>query len=55
MGIGHCLVIAAAGTSAAWTQRVLDWNASSPTGIIVKRVCGVLVILSGFYLLYTAR
>ena len=54
-GIGHCLVITAAGTSAAWTQRVLDWNAASPTGKIVKRVCGVLVILSGFYLLYTAR
>jgi len=54
-GIGHCLVIAAAGSSAALTQRVLDWNAASPSGIIVKRICGVLVILAGFYMLYIAH
>jgi len=54
-GIGHCLVIAVAGSSVAWTQRVLDWNAGSPTGRRVKRACGVLVIAGGFYMLYTAR
>ncbi len=54
-GIGHCLVIAAAGSSAALTQRVLDWNSDSPAGIIVKRVCGILVILGGFYMLYIAH
>jgi cytochrome c-type biogenesis protein len=54
-GIGHCLVIAVAGSSAAWTQRVLDWNAASPTGILVKRVCGGLVVLGGMYLLYSGR
>jgi cytochrome c-type biogenesis protein len=54
-GIGHCLVIAVAGSSAAWTQRVLDWNAASPVGRRVKRVCGVLVVLAGLYMLWTAR
>ena len=54
-GLGHCLVIALAGSSAAWTQRVLDWNAASPTGRRVKQVCGVLVILGGLYMLWTAH
>jgi cytochrome c-type biogenesis protein len=53
-GIGHCLVIAIAGSSAAWTQRVLDWNATSTTGKLVKHVCGILVILGGLYMLWTA-
>jgi cytochrome c-type biogenesis protein len=54
-GIGHCLVIALAGSSAAWTQRVLDWNATSTTGKRVKHVCGVLVIVGGLYMLWMAH
>ena len=54
-GLGHCSVIAAAGSSAAMTQRVLDWNAATATGKRIKRVCGILVILGGFYMLYTAN
>ena len=54
-GIGHCLVIALAGSSAAWTQRVLDWNNSSTAGKRIKQVCGVLVIIGGFYMLWTAH
>ncbi len=54
-GVGHCLVIALAGSSAAWTQRVLDWNAASPMGKLVKRLCGVLVIFGGLYMLWTAN
>ncbi len=54
-GVGHCLVIAVAGSSAAWTQRVLDWNADSAAGKWVKRVCGGLVVLGGIYLLYTGQ
>jgi len=53
-GVGHCLVIVAAGASAAWTQKVLDWNSSSPLGKALKRACGVLVIMGGLYLLFTA-
>ncbi len=54
-GVGHCLVIAVAGSSAAWTQRVLDWNNTSTTGRRIKQVCGVLVIIAGFYMLWTAH
>jgi cytochrome c-type biogenesis protein len=53
-GLGHCLVIALFGGSAAWVQRTLDWNASSAAGRRLRRTCGALVILAGFYLLYTA-
>ncbi len=54
-GIGHCLVIALAGSSVAWTQRLLDWNTSSTAGKRIKQVCGVLVIVAGFYMLWTAH
>lgn len=54
-GVGHCLVIALAGSSAAWTQRVLDWNASSTVGRRIKQACGVLVIAAGLYMLWTAH
>jgi cytochrome c-type biogenesis protein len=54
-GLGHCLVIAVAGAGSAWVQRTLDWNAESTAGGAIKKTCGVLVILGGFYLLYIAR
>ena len=54
-GLGHCLVIALAGSSAAWVQKTLDWNASSAAGRRLKQICGALVVLGGFYLLYTAH
>ena len=54
-GVGHCALIVAAGSSTAWAQRVLDWNAASTTGVWIKRVCGALVILGGLYLLRIAH
>lgn len=54
-GLGHCLPIALAGAGSAWVQRTLDWNATSPAGRIIKMTCGVLVVLAGLYLLYTAH
>ncbi len=54
-GIGHCLIIALAGSSAAWTQRVLNWNSASSTGHRIKYGCGILVILGGLYMLWTAH
>jgi len=54
-GIGHCGVIVAAGTSASTVQRYLDWNERSRGGIWLRRTCGVLVLLGGIYLIYTAR
>ena len=53
-GVGHCSVIVAAGTSAEAVQHYLDWNERSRGATLVKKVCGVLVILGGAYLIYVA-
>ncbi len=53
-GVGHCSVIVLAGTSSEIVQRYLDWNERSRGALIVKRVCGVLVILGALYLIYAA-
>lgn len=52
-GIGHCSVIIFAGTFTEVIQRYLNWNEKSKGAIILKRVCGVLVLLGGVYLIYT--
>ncbi len=54
-GIGHCSVIVAAGTCAESVQHYLDWNERSKGAVIVKKVCGALVILGGVYLAFGAR
>ncbi|MBM3308044.1 MAG: cytochrome C biogenesis protein [Candidatus Eisenbacteria bacterium] len=54
-GIGHCSVIVLAGTFTEIVQRYLNWSERSRGTVIVKKVCGLLVILGGIYLLYTAH
>jgi len=51
-GIGHCLVIVFAGTSLSFVQRLLNWNQGSNGLIILKRICAVLVIAAGIYLMF---
>lgn len=53
-GIGHCSVIVLAGTCTELVQRYMNWNEKSKGAIIVKKTCGVLVLLGGLYLIYTA-
>ncbi len=53
-GVGHCAVIVAAGTSTKVVQRFLNWNEQSKGLAILKIVCGVLVLLGGVWLIYTA-
>lgn len=53
-GIGHCSVIVLAGTFTEVVQRYLNWNEKSKGAVILKRVCGVLVILGGIYMIYVA-
>ncbi len=53
-GVGHCFVIVLAGTFTGWVQRVLDWNEASRGARILKTGCGILVLLAGFWMLYTA-
>ena len=53
-GLGHCSVIVLAGTSTARVQRYLNWNEKSHGAIILKRLCGALVLAGGLYLIYIA-
>ena len=54
-GMGHCAVIVVAGTFTEVVQHYLDWNEKSKGAVILKRVCGGLVLLGGVYLIYTAH
>ena len=54
-GVGHCGVIVLAGSFSEAVQRYLNWNEKSKGSVILKKVCGALVLLGGMYLLYTAR
>ncbi len=54
-GVGHCAVIVLAGTFTEVVQHYLNWNEKSRGAVILKKVCGVLVLLGGLYLIYTAR
>jgi cytochrome c-type biogenesis protein len=53
-GLGHCGVIVLAGTSTGVVQKYLDWNEKSMGAVVLKKVCGVLVIIGGLYLVYVA-
>ncbi|MFH1957256.1 MAG: cytochrome c biogenesis protein CcdA [bacterium] len=50
---GHCSVIVFAGTFTEVVQHYLDWNEKSRGAIILKKLCGILVILGGIYLIYS--
>ena len=49
--LGHCSVIVAAGTFTEVVQRYLNWNEKSQGARRLKKICGVLIILSGLYLI----
>lgn len=50
-GVGHCSVIVLAGTMTEKVQQYLNWTEKTKGAIIVRRICGVLVILGGIYLI----
>jgi cytochrome c-type biogenesis protein len=54
-GVGHCSVIVLAGTFTEVVQRFLNWNERSRGVTVLKSVCGILVILGGAWLVYTAH
>lgn len=49
---GHCGVIVGAGTFSSNIQRFLNWNDKTGIVPILRKVCGVLVILGGLYILF---
>ncbi len=53
-GLGHCSVIVLAGTSTELVQRYMNWNEKSKGTVILKRVCGILVLIAGLYMIYIA-
>lgn len=50
--LGHCLVIAGAGTLSRIVQKYLNWTEGSRLMLYTKRLCGVLVILGGVYIIF---
>jgi cytochrome c-type biogenesis protein len=52
-GIGHCSVIVVAGTSTELVERYLQWNDDSKGALILKKICGMLVIIGGITLILT--
>ncbi|HOK94575.1 MAG TPA: cytochrome c biogenesis protein CcdA [Anaerohalosphaeraceae bacterium] len=53
-GIGHCSVIVFAGTFTEVVQRYMNWNEKSKGADNLKKICGLLVLLGGVWLIYTA-
>ncbi len=53
-GVGHCSVIVLAGTYTELVQRYMNWNEKSKGTVILKKICGVLVLLGGLYLIFIA-
>jgi cytochrome c-type biogenesis protein len=53
-GLGHCAVIVFAGTFSEKVQRYLNWNNRSSGTLWVKRICALLVIAGGFWMIYSA-
>jgi len=53
-GVGHCSLIVLAGTLTETVSHYLKWTEKSKGAAILKRICGVLVILGGLYLIITS-
>jgi cytochrome c-type biogenesis protein len=51
--IGHCAVIIAAGTSTRLVQQITKWDDQSKGITIIRKICGILVLLGGIYLVYS--
>lgn len=50
--IGHTSVIVVAGTSTEVVEKYLKWNENSVGLFLVKKICGILIIAGGVYLLF---
>lgn len=54
-GVGPSAVIVRAGMMTQKVQDCLDWTERSNAIAWIKKVCGVLVILGGIYLIFSVR
>ena len=53
-GIGHCSIIVLAGTFTEVVQHYLNWNEKSRGAVGLRKLCGILVLLAGVYMIYIA-
>ncbi len=53
-GVGHCAVIVLAGTFTESVQHYLNWNEASRGANLLKKICGILVLLGGLWMVYSA-
>jgi cytochrome c-type biogenesis protein len=53
-GIGHCSIIILAGASTSWVGRYLRWTRASRGAAYLRYASGLLVLVGGVYLIYTA-
>ncbi len=53
-GVGRCSVIVLAGTFTDLVQRFLNGNEQSQGVTVLKTICGVLVMIGGVWLIYSA-
>ncbi len=51
--IGHCSVIVGAGTLSKGVQQYLNWSENSVEASYVKKICGILVIVGGLYMIFS--
>ena len=51
-GLGHCSVIVLAGTCTELVQQYMNWNEKSKGAVILKKICGILVLTGGLYLIF---
>ena len=52
--LAHCMLLVAAGVSPGFLYFFLRWNELSPGSSVLRKTCGVLLILGGIYLFYYA-
>jgi hypothetical protein len=43
-----------AGASTGIVQRYLNWTSQSKAALVTRRICGVLVLIGGIYLIHVA-
>jgi len=51
--VGHCAVIIAAGTSTRLVRKVTNWDEKSKGVAIMRKICGILILFGGIYLVYS--
>jgi len=52
--VWHCSVIILAGTCTELVQKYMNWTSESKITANIKRVCGILIIIAGLYMVYIA-